>query len=112
MYHIELRHFPHNHSRFNLSEREVSALAGRWVRDQVVELGERKWIPQQAKLMILEGPQLAPEELSMGRGWRTAQRQGEDVTERVLGEARRALAESAQAASASAGDAAGLADPL
>jgi hypothetical protein len=84
MYHIELRHFPHNACRFNLNDDQLHAVAALWAHDQVVEVGERKWLPQLAKLTILEGPMLKPAQLSMGRGWRTAQRQSEDVTERVL----------------------------
>lgn len=85
MYHIELRQFPHNFCRFNLTERELrntvldAWLAGRWI-----ELGDRKWNSQQAKLVILEGPQLPVEQLSMGRGWRNARRDGQDVTDQLL----------------------------
>jgi hypothetical protein len=114
MYHVELRQFPHNHSRFNLTGPELRALTLPWAREQVVEVGERKWSPQQAKLTILEGPQIPVEQLSMGRGWRTAQREGDDVTERLLDEARRAVAAEAHAgagAGAGAGPG-GLADPL
>jgi hypothetical protein len=110
MYHVELRQFPHNHSRFNLTEPELRALTLPWAREQVVEVGERKWSPQQAKLTILEGPQIPVEQLSMGRGWRTAQREGEDVTERLLDEARRVVTAEAHAG-AGAGPG-GLADPL
>jgi hypothetical protein len=110
MYHVELRQFPHNHSRFNLTEPELRALTLPWAREQVVEVGERKWSPQQAKLTILEGPQIPVEQLSMGRGWRTAQRDGEDVTERLLDEARRVVAAEAHAGGAAGPS--GLADPL
>jgi hypothetical protein len=92
MYHVELRQFPHNHSRFNLSEGQVRALARRWAADELVEMGERKWNPQQASLTVLQGPQLPLDQLSMGRGWRAAQRQGRDVTEALLAEARSAVA--------------------
>ena len=30
-----------------------------WVRGQVVELGERRWSPERAKLTIYEGPERA-----------------------------------------------------
>jgi hypothetical protein len=112
MYHVELRQFPHNHSRFNLTEPELRALTLPWAREQVVEVGERKWSPQQAKLTILEGPQIPVEQLSMGRGWRTAQRDGEDVTERLLDEARRVVAAEAHAGGAAGAGPGGLADPL
>jgi hypothetical protein len=117
MYHLELRQFPHNLCRFNLTDQELRAVVEPWAREQVVELGERKWSPHQARLTILEGPQLPIEQLSMGRGWRAAQRQSEDVTERVLaaadeageGAGEGAARVSAQGASPGAGL---LSDPL
>jgi hypothetical protein len=118
MFHIELRQFPHNHSRFNLSEEELRALVDPWVRERWVEMGERKWNCNQAKLTILEGPQLAVQQLSMGRGWRTAQREGEDVTERLLAAARSAIQQAPQAPVLAGTQAAGmgaggvLGDPL
>src|ERR1700677_1728623 len=96
MYHIELRQFPHNAWRFNLSEQELRAVVEPWAREQIVEVGERKWSPHQAKLVILDGPRLDVAQLSMGRGWRAAQRNSEDVTERLLALARQA-GEAAQA---------------
>jgi hypothetical protein len=98
MYHLELRHFPHNASRFNLSEQELRAIVEPWVREQVVEFGERKWSPHMAKITILEGPRLEIAQLNMGRGWRSAQRASEDVTERVLEAAREASQAQVQAA--------------
>jgi len=99
VYHVELRQFPHNMCRFNLSEEElVYTIVGAWAADEWIEFGERKWNPHQARLTVLEGPQLAVEELAMGRGWRNAQRHSEDVTEQVLERAR----QNAQATAASA----------
>jgi hypothetical protein len=92
MYHIELRQFPHNVCRFNLSAPELGAIVTPWVSEQSVEVGERKWRTDQAKLTILEGPQLGMEQLTMGRGWRAAERESKDVTERLLAEAKQALA--------------------
>jgi hypothetical protein len=88
VYHIELRQFPHNLCRFNLNEQELRAIAEPWMQEPWVELGERKWAPHAAKLTVLEGAPIPVEQLSMGRGWRTAQRQSEDVTERVLAAAK------------------------
>ena len=88
MFHIELRQFPHNVCRFNLSEQELRTLVGPWAREQWIELGGRKWSPHQARLTVLHGPRLAVQELSMGRGWRNAQRRSEDVTDRVLAAAK------------------------
>jgi hypothetical protein len=121
MYHVELRQFPHNMSRFNLTDGELGAIVEPWARQQLVEFGERKWSPQQAKITILEGPHMPLEQLTMGRGWRAAQRNSEDVTDAVLAAAREALAAAAaapapglasSASSQPAGAAAALADPL
>jgi hypothetical protein len=91
MYHVELRQFPHNFCRFNLTERELrETILDAWARDEWIDLGERKWSPHQANLTVLEGPQLPVEQLSMGRGWRNAGRQGLDVTEQLLATARAA----------------------
>ena len=83
-YHVQLRQFPHNHARFNIAPRELAAIAERWARGEWIELGERKWTPHQARLTILEGSPLPDSQLTMGRGWRHAERSGVDVTERVL----------------------------
>jgi hypothetical protein len=112
MYHLELRQFPHNFCRFNLSEGELAAVLAPWAAGQVVEVGDRKWNPQQAKIKVLEGPELELQELSMGRGWRTAERRGQDVTDRVLTAVPAPLARPMAPASASVATGSGLADPL
>lgn len=91
MFHIELRQFPHNMCHFNMTESELfTQIVDGWAREQWIEMGDRKWNPHQSKLIVLEGPRIPVEQLSMGRGWPTAQRQGEDVTERVIAQAKRA----------------------
>lgn len=91
MYHVELRQFPHNSNRFNLTERELRAtILDAWARGEWIEFGERKWSPHQATLTVLDGPELALQQLSMGRGWRNAKRQSRDVTEELLATARSA----------------------
>jgi len=84
VFHLELRQFPNNFCRFNLTEEQLHSIIGPWARGDWVELGERKWNPAQAKLKVLEGPELALDQLTMGRGWRNAQRHGREVTEQVL----------------------------
>ncbi len=117
MYHVELRQFPHNMSRFNLTEAELRTIVEPWVRERMVEFGERKWNPQQAKITIFDGPRLPLEQLTMGRGWRAAERQSENVTDAVLAAARDALTAAARgtappsAAQPSVANGA-LADPL
>lgn len=113
MYHLELRQFPHNLCRFNLSEQELCAIVEPWARDPWVELGERKWRPETAKITVLEGPHIPLDQLSMGRGWRTVQRNSTDVTERVLETAKRAVAAvSQEPPQPSPADAALVADSL
>jgi hypothetical protein len=113
MYHLELRQFPHNAWRFNLSDDELQSIVEPWAREQIVEVGERKWSPHTATITILQGPQLDIAQLSMGRGWRAAQRQSEDVTERLLGAAREAGAAVGPGDPGGGGaDAGALSDPL
>jgi hypothetical protein len=85
VYHVELRQFPHNMCRFNLSAQELRAtVLEPWAQDRWLEFGERKWSPHQAKLTVLEGPRIPFGQLTMGRGWRTAQRDGREVTTELL----------------------------
>jgi len=100
VYHLQLRHFPHQAWSFNLTEQELRVVVGPFARGEVVELGDQKWNPHIAKLTILEGPKLPLQQLSMGRGWRNAQRQGEDVTERVLAAAKELVGAAAAAPAA------------
>jgi hypothetical protein len=72
-----------------MSEHELhSVVVDPWVRGEWIELGERKWNPQAAKLTVLEGPEIPLDQLTMGRGWRSAQRRGREVTEQILSAAR------------------------
>jgi hypothetical protein len=112
VYHLELRQFPHNLARFNLDDQQLRAIIEPWARGQWVELGERKWSPHQAKLTILEGPRIPMDQLSMGRGWRNAQRQSEDVTMRLLAQVSEIEAPAAERQQDSASDRRHLADSL
>ncbi|MGA9285845.1 MAG: hypothetical protein WBV85_10430 [Solirubrobacteraceae bacterium] len=92
MYHLELRQFPHNFCHFNLTEQALrETVLDAWARGESVEVGERLWNPQQANLIVIEGPELPVDQLSMGRGWRNALRQGTDVTAELLAGARARL---------------------
>lgn len=93
MYHVELRQFPRNLNRFNLSGPQVGAILVRWAQREQVEVNGQNWDPKQATITVLEGPEIPVHRLSLGRGWPLAERQGEDVTARVLEEARRAVAD-------------------
>ena len=88
MYHIELRQFPHNANRFNVERDALMAIAVAWIHDRPVDVAERRWNPREARITIIDGPELTGADLSMGKGWRTAQRRGRDVTSEVMREAR------------------------
>jgi hypothetical protein len=90
VYHIEFRQFPHNLCHFNLDDGALGAIVKAWTTEPFVEIEGRKWNPHTAKLKILEGPEIPLDQLTMGRGWRVAERQGEDVSERVLTAAKEA----------------------
>jgi hypothetical protein len=114
MYHLELRQFPHNVCRFNVSEQDLGAIVGPWVREEWIDVEDRKWNANQARLTIIEGPKLSLDQLKMGRGWSAAKREGTDVTERVLDAAVQAMPAALSAQPAAAPGAAGGAqsDPL
>jgi hypothetical protein len=93
VFHIELRHFPNVARAFNMTGEELEQkIVGPWTRDELVELDDRRWSPQRARLTIYEGRMLRPEELGIGRGWGNVTRTAQEVTERVLAQARRATA--------------------
>jgi hypothetical protein len=90
VYHVELRQFPHVARVFNLSRDELeSRFLSPWVGGAIIDHEDRRWAPERSKLKILEGRELRPDELGMGRGWTTATRSGTDVTDAVIAQARR-----------------------
>lgn len=87
MFHVELRQFPNQTRAFNLTREELETrIVGPWLIDGAVQLDDRRWSSDRAKLTIYEGPRLADDQLGMGRGWGNATRSGDDVTARVLAE--------------------------
>lgn len=91
--HLELRQFPHSARAFNLEPPEIAGLLAAWIAGAPVQWGDREWEPRKAKLTILEGPELPPSEIGMGRGWPAAQRAGAEVTAQLLAGARAPAAE-------------------
>ncbi len=90
MFHLELRQFPHVARVFNLKREELDGRFARpWVSGSVIEHDDRRWTPDRARLTILEGPELRPEEIGLGRGWATVGKNAKDVTETVLAQAQR-----------------------
>ncbi len=87
MFHVELRQFPHQTRAFNLTREQLEArIVGPWVSDGGIELDERRWSSDRAKLIIYESPELPSDQLGLGRGWANVTRSGEDVTARLLAE--------------------------
>jgi len=88
VFHVELRQFPHVARAFNLTREQLhTRVLAPWAEGRAVELDDRRWIPERAKLTIYEGRELTPDEIGMGRGWSNAARGGEDVTEGLVAEA-------------------------
>jgi hypothetical protein len=93
MFHVELRRFPHVARAFNLTEAQLDERFVRpWVAGAPVELDERTWEPAKARLTIYESDEVRPDDMGLGRGWATVTRGGEEVTERVLEQARASVA--------------------
>jgi hypothetical protein len=93
MFHVELRQFPHVARAFNLTRGQLDArVLAPLAVGRAVELDDRRWSPEKVKVTVYEGPELGVEEMGMGRGWGNATKGGENVTERVLAEAREAAA--------------------
>lgn len=89
MFHIELRQFPHLARAFNLTADELhTRVVSPWLAGRPIELQDRLWEPGRVKLTIYQSRELAADELGMGRGWGTATREGEDVTDELLATAR------------------------
>jgi hypothetical protein len=85
MFHVELRQFPHVARSFNLTREELDAqILVPWVAGASIELQDRQWSSAKARLTILEGPALRPDEIGLGRGWSNAAKGGENVTARLV----------------------------
>jgi hypothetical protein len=89
VFHVELRQFPHQARAFNLTREELDArIVAPWLAGTPINLQDRRWTSEKAKLTILEGPELRPDEIGMGRGWSNATKGGHDVTAQLLDETR------------------------
>jgi hypothetical protein len=89
VFHVELRQFPHQARVFNLSREELEArILQPWCNDAPIDLQDRRWTSEKAKLTILEGAELRTDEIGLGRGWSNATKSGQDVTAKLLEETR------------------------
>ncbi|MDQ6605475.1 MAG: hypothetical protein M3Z06_02890 [Actinomycetota bacterium] len=84
-YHVEVRQFPNVARSFNLTRTQLdSRILAPWLAGRAVEIDDRKFSPDRAKLKIIEGPALRTDEIAIGRGWANAERAGQDATRRLL----------------------------
>jgi hypothetical protein len=87
VYHVQLRQFPNVARLFNLTREELDQrILLSWVAGRAVDVDDRRWSPDRARLTVIEGRRLGPEEIGIGRGWSNATRTGEDVSARLLEE--------------------------
>jgi hypothetical protein len=85
-FHVEISSgFRQRARAFNLDEGELrSTILEPWIAGRRIHLGEKDFEPKDSKLMVLEGPELADVDLSMGRGWSNAEKASENVTRSLL----------------------------
>lgn len=89
VFHVELRRFPYKACSYNLSEEELlGTVVSPWVGGGWVSMGEREWNAHETRIRILEGPELEVAQISLGRGWKSVERTGRDVTAQLLAAAR------------------------
>jgi hypothetical protein len=87
-FHVEISEAMRHARVFNLDREDLlDKVIGPWLEDRPIELGDREWQPKESSLKVLEGPHMAPADLSFGQGWSNAERCSENVTHRVLEEA-------------------------
>lgn len=85
-FHVEISSSFRQRARaFNLDEAELRAtVLEPWVKGHTVHLGEKDFEPKDSKLVVLQGPELADVDLSIGRGWSNAEKASENVTRRLV----------------------------
>ncbi|MHB8690605.1 MAG: hypothetical protein ACYDHH_05110 [Solirubrobacteraceae bacterium] len=89
MFHVECTESVNQGRRFNLSREKLDAEFLRpWAAGRTVEIDETEYRPEKGRLRVIEAPELTIAELGLGRGWQTVEKNGQDVTAQVMGEAR------------------------
>jgi hypothetical protein len=95
-FHVEVSTALRHARAFNLSPEELrQTVLEPWLSRRSVELGDRKWNPEESDLKVLEGPELSNPDLNFGQGWANAERSSADVTAGVLGAAQESRSASA-----------------
>jgi len=98
MFHVEMRMGMNVVREFNLSdERLWLEFLAPLMADRDFTLEGHDFTPRKTRLKVYEGPQLRPDQVSLGRGWQNVERTSSDVTERVLERARQYSGQAAPA---------------
>jgi hypothetical protein len=85
MYHLELRMGIDQARAYNLTEADLhTRFITPLTSGRTIEYGDKEWIADKTRVSVFEAPQLRPDQIAMGRGWPNVQKNGQDVTERVL----------------------------
>jgi hypothetical protein len=91
MFHVEISHGVHRARVFNLTREDlVEKVVQPWLEDRQITMGDRKWIPRESELRILEGSRMENTDLAFGQGWANAERVSQNVTRQQLETAPRA----------------------
>jgi hypothetical protein len=85
-FHVEISSgLRHRARAFNLDEERLrDSVVDPWMQGRRISLGDKDFEPRDSKLIVLEGPELADTDLSMGRGWSSAEKTAENVTRRLI----------------------------
>jgi hypothetical protein len=84
-FHVELKDNRDIVRAFNLTEEQVvSRFIAPLQAGVRFQIEDKEFEPRKSRLIVVEGPHLAPGELGLGQGWTTARKRGEDVTQRFL----------------------------
>ena len=85
-FHVEISSgFRQRARAFNLDEAKLrGTILDPWTQGRRVSIADKEFEPRDSKLVVLEGPELADTDLSMGRGWSNAEKTAENVTRRLI----------------------------
>ena len=85
-FHVELSSgFRNRAHAFNLDEAKLRrTVIDPWIQGRRIAIAEKEFEPRDSKLIVLEGPELADTDLTIGRGWSNAEKSAENVTRRLL----------------------------
>lgn len=84
-FHVELKDHRDVVRAFNLSEAQVVARFITPLRTSArFSVEDKEFESRKSRLIVVEGPHLAHGELTLGQGWTTARKRGDDVTQRFL----------------------------